>query len=93
MHCDVVRFCKLHEGQAGGFCFVRGCQGGEIVLTTYGRTSGFCIDPIEKKPLQSVFPGYVSVLSFGTARLQPGLQVLPELGHQQSPARDRRLGR
>ena len=37
-----------------------------MVLTTYGRSSGFCIDPIEKKPLNHFYPG-TSVLSFGTA--------------------------
>jgi pyruvate formate lyase activating enzyme len=49
--CDLCpRACKLHEGQRG-LCFVRACQNGEIVLTTYGRSSGYCVDPIEKKPL------------------------------------------
>jgi pyruvate formate lyase activating enzyme len=47
-------------------CFVRGCQGGQVVLLTYGRSSGFCIDPIEKKPLNHFLPGS-AVLSFGTA--------------------------
>jgi pyruvate formate lyase activating enzyme len=47
-------------------CFVRACQEGEVVLTAYGRSSGFCIDPIEKKPLHHFLPG-TSVLSFGTA--------------------------
>ena len=75
------RACRLHEGQRG-FCFVRACQDGELVLTTYGRASGFCVDPIEKKPLYHFLPG-TAVLSFGTARLQPRVQVLPELGHQQ----------
>lgn len=66
VQCDLCpRFCKLHEGQRG-FCFVRACQGGEVVLTTYGRSSGFCIDPIEKKPLNHFLPG-TPVLSFGTA--------------------------
>ena len=37
-----------YDGQRG-FCFVRGVQDGEVVLTSYGRASGFCIDPIEKK--------------------------------------------
>jgi pyruvate formate lyase activating enzyme len=37
-----------------------------MVLTTYGRSSGFCIDPIEKKPLAHFLPG-TPVLSFGTA--------------------------
>jgi pyruvate formate lyase activating enzyme len=45
---------------------VRQRVGAGIVLTTYGRSSGFCIDPIEKKPLNHFFPG-TSVLSFGTA--------------------------
>ena len=66
MECDVCpRACRLHEGQRG-FCFVRACEGGEIVLTTYGRSSGFCVDPIEKKPLNHFLPG-TPVLSFGTA--------------------------
>ena len=66
VQCDLCpRFCQLHEGQRG-FCFVRACQNGEIVLTTYGRSSGFCIDPIEKKPLNHFLPG-TPVLSFGTA--------------------------
>ena len=59
------RFCKLNEGQRG-FCFVRKRLDNQIVLTTYGRSSGFCIDPIEKKPLNHFLPG-TSVLSFGTA--------------------------
>jgi pyruvate formate lyase activating enzyme len=59
------RFCKLNEGQRG-FCFVRKRLHDQIVLTTYGRSSGFCIDPIEKKPLNHFLPG-TSVLSFGTA--------------------------
>lgn len=64
--CDLCpRLCKLHESQRG-LCFVRACEGGEIVLTTYGRSSGFCIDPIEKKPLYHFLPG-TPVLSFGTA--------------------------
>lgn len=59
------RACKLHEGQQG-LCFVRANHQGKIVLTSYGRSSGFCIDPIEKKPLNHFYPGS-SVLSFGTA--------------------------
>ena len=66
IQCDVCpRFCKLHEGQRG-LCFVRARQDDQIVLTTYGRSSGFCIDPIEKKPLNQFLPG-TPVLSFGTA--------------------------
>ena len=66
IQCDLCpRYCKLHEGQRG-LCFVRGRQDNQIVLTTYGRSSGFCIDPIEKKPLNHFLPG-TPVLSFGTA--------------------------
>ena len=59
------RHCTLAEGQRG-FCFVRQNVGGQMILTTYGRSSGFCIDPIEKKPLNHYYPGS-SILSFGTA--------------------------
>ncbi|MBK6906014.1 MAG: AmmeMemoRadiSam system radical SAM enzyme [Rhodocyclaceae bacterium] len=66
IQCDLCpRECKLHEGQRAA-CFVRAMKSGELVLTTYGRSSGFCIDPIEKKPLNHFYPGS-SVLSFGTA--------------------------
>ncbi|MEE8363436.1 MAG: AmmeMemoRadiSam system radical SAM enzyme [Dehalococcoidia bacterium] len=59
------RACRLREGQRG-FCFVRARQGDSLVLTTYGHSSGFCVDPIEKKPLNHFLPG-TPVLSFGTA--------------------------
>lgn len=66
VQCDLCpRECRLKEGQQG-LCFVRACHEGEIVLTTYGRSSGFCVDPIEKKPLNHFLPG-TPVLSFGTA--------------------------
>ena len=66
MQCDLCpRDCRLHEGQRGA-CFVRQRVGDAMVLTTYGRSSGFCIDPIEKKPLNHFYPGS-SILSFGTA--------------------------
>ncbi len=66
IQCDLCpRDCRLHEGQRGA-CFVRKREGDAMVLTTYGRSSGFCIDPIEKKPLNHFYPGS-SVLSFGTA--------------------------
>ena len=66
IQCDVCpRACKLHEGQQG-LCFVRARAGDAIVLTSYGRSSGFCIDPIEKKPLNHYLPG-TPILSFGTA--------------------------
>jgi pyruvate formate lyase activating enzyme len=66
IQCDLCpRDCQLNEGQRG-FCFVRARAGDRMVLTTYGRSSGFCVDPIEKKPLNHFYPG-TSVLSFGTA--------------------------
>ena len=66
IQCDLCpRDCRLAEGQRG-LCFVRQNQGGQMILTTYGRSSGFCLDPIEKKPLAHFYPGS-SVLSFGTA--------------------------
>ncbi len=66
LQCDVCpRECKLRPGQRG-LCFVRASDGDQVVLTTYGRSSGFCIDPIEKKPLNHFLPG-TPVLSFGTA--------------------------
>jgi pyruvate formate lyase activating enzyme len=66
VRCDVCpRYCKLRDGQRG-MCFVRARAGDQIVLTTWGRSSGFCVDPIEKKPLNHFLPGS-AVLSFGTA--------------------------
>jgi pyruvate formate lyase activating enzyme len=66
IQCDLCpRDCRLHEGQRGA-CFVRARSGDAMVLTTYGRSSGFCVDPIEKKPLNHFLPGS-AVFSFGTA--------------------------
>ena len=66
IQCDLCpRDCKLRENQRGA-CFVRQRIGNEMVLATYGRSSGFCIDPVEKKPLNHFLPGS-KVLSFGTA--------------------------
>jgi pyruvate formate lyase activating enzyme len=66
IQCDLCpRYCKLREGQRG-LCFVRAREGDRMVLTTYGRSSGFCVDPIEKKPLNHFLPGS-PILSFGTA--------------------------
>ena len=66
VQCDVCpRACRLHEGQRG-LCFVRGRVDDMVVLTSYGRSSGFCVDPVEKKPLSHFLPG-TPVLSFGTA--------------------------
>jgi AmmeMemoRadiSam system radical SAM enzyme/AmmeMemoRadiSam system protein B/AmmeMemoRadiSam system protein A len=64
--CELCpRACQLKPGDRG-FCFVRENRDGKMVLSTYGRSTGFCIDPIEKKPLHHFYPG-TSVLSFGTA--------------------------
>ena len=66
IQCDLCpRFCRLHDGQRG-LCFVRERAGDRLLLTTYGRSSGYCIDPIEKKPLNHFLPG-TPILSFGTA--------------------------
>lgn len=66
LQCDLCpRHCRLREGQRG-YCFVRAREGDAVVLTTWGRSSGFCLDPIEKKPLAHFHPG-TAVLSFGTA--------------------------
>lgn len=66
LQCDVCpRECVLSDGQRG-LCFVRARAGDTMVLTTYGRSSGFCVDPIEKKPLNHFLPG-TAILSFGTA--------------------------
>lgn len=66
IQCDLCpRACRLKEGQQG-LCFVRARHHHQIVLTTYGRSSGFCVDPVEKKPLYHFLPG-TPILSFGTA--------------------------
>jgi len=66
IQCDVCpRHCRLKEGQRG-LCFVRARHRDALVLTTYGKSSGYCVDPIEKKPLNHFLPG-TPVLSFGTA--------------------------
>ena len=66
MQCDLCpRECRLHDGQRG-LCFVRKREGERMLLTTYGRSSGFCVDPVEKKPLNHFLPGS-AILSFGTA--------------------------
>jgi len=78
------RHCRLGDGQRA-FCFVRQNQGGQLVLTTYGRSSGFCIDPIEKKPLNHFYPG-TSVLSFGTAGCNLGCKFCQN--HDISKARE-----
>ena len=66
LECELCpRACRLRDGQRG-LCFVRARHDDAMVLTTYGRSSGFCVDPIEKKPLNHFLPG-TPVLSFGTA--------------------------
>ncbi len=66
IQCDLCpRECRLHDGQRG-LCFVRERSGDAMVLNTWGRSSGFCVDPVEKKPLNHFYPGS-SILSFGTA--------------------------
>ncbi|MGE0784474.1 MAG: AmmeMemoRadiSam system radical SAM enzyme [Sandaracinaceae bacterium] len=85
VRCELCpRYCTLSEGQRG-FCFVRQAEGGDVVLTTYGRASGFCIDPIEKKPLNHFLPGS-SVLSFGTAGCNLGCKFCQN--HDISKARE-----
>ncbi len=74
--CNVCpRTCELQEGQRG-LCFVRACEDEEVVLTSYGRSSGFCVDPIEKKPLNHFLPG-TPALSFGTGGSQPRSPCAP----------------
>lgn len=66
IQCDICpRACKLNEGQHG-FCFVRARKNDQVVLTTYGLSSGLAVDPVEKKPLNHFLPG-TKVFSFGTA--------------------------
>jgi pyruvate formate lyase activating enzyme len=87
IQCDLCpRFCKLHEGQRG-MCFVRARQNDQIVLTTYGRSSGFCVDPIEKKPLNHFLPG-TPVLSFGTAGCNLACQYCQNWGISKSRETD-----
>ncbi len=66
LQCDICpRHCRLREGQRG-LCYVRQRLDDQVKLVSHGRSSGFCVDPIEKKPLNHFYPG-TSVLSFGTA--------------------------
>ena len=81
------RLCKLQAGQRG-FCFVRQNIEGRMILTTYGRSSGFCIDPIEKKPLNHFYPG-TSVLSFGTAGCNLGCRFCQNWDISKARAFDR----
>jgi len=73
IQCDLCpRFCKMRPGQRG-FCFVRQARDEGMVLTTFGQASGFCADPIEKKPFFHFHPGSTT-WSFGTAGCNLGCQ-------------------
>ncbi|KPK94318.1 hypothetical protein AMJ80_05515 [bacterium SM23_31] len=88
VQCDLCpRYCILNEGQRG-FCFVRMNENNRIVLTTYGRSSGFCVDPIEKKPLNHFYPGS-SILSFGTAGCNLGCKFCQNWDISKSKEMDR----
>src|SRR4026207_41859 len=88
VQCDVCpRACRLHEGQRG-LCVVRGRVDAQIVLAACGRSSGFCVDPIEKKPLNHFLPGS-AVLSFGTAGCNLACKVCPNLDMSKGRALDR----
>jgi len=88
LECDLCpRRCRLKKGQRG-FCFVRSRAGDEMVLTTYGRSSGFCIDPVEKKPLNHFLPG-TPVLSFGTAGCNLGCRFCQNWNISKSRETDR----
>ncbi len=88
IQCDLCpRECRLRDGQRG-FCFVRMRDGDHLVLTTYGRSSGFCIDPVEKKPLNHFYPGS-SVLSFGTAGCNLGCRFCQNWDISKSREMDR----
>jgi pyruvate formate lyase activating enzyme len=88
IQCDLCpRECKLRPDQRG-FCFVRQANDEGMVLTSYGRASGFCIDPIEKKPLNHFYPG-TSVLSFGTAGCNLGCRFCQNWDISKARAIDR----
>jgi pyruvate formate lyase activating enzyme len=88
VQCDLCpRYCKLKDEQRG-FCFVRMNEGKKLVLTTYGRSSGFCVDPIEKKPLNHFYPG-TSILSFGTAGCNLGCKFCQNWDISKSRMMDR----
>lgn len=87
VRCEVCpRECRLREGQRG-FCYVRMREGDALVLDTYGRSSGFCLDPIEKKPLAHFLPG-TSVLSFGTAGCNLGCRYCQNFDISTARAQD-----
>lgn len=91
IQCDLCpRACRLAEGQRA-FCFVREHRDGQMWLTSYGRASGFCLDPIEKKPLNHFYPGS-SVLSFGTAGCNLGCKFCQNWDISKAKEMDRLTG-
>jgi pyruvate formate lyase activating enzyme len=82
------RDCRLRDGQAG-FCFVRENRGGKLVTTAWGRSTGFAVDPIEKKPLAHFLPGS-TVLSFGTAGCNLGCRFCQNWDISKARLSDRR---
>ena len=84
------RECHIPAGSRG-FCFVRANEDGRLVLTTYGRSSGFCIDPIEKKPLNHFLPG-TPVLSLGTAGCNLGCKFCQNWDISKSREMDKLAG-
>ena len=90
--CELCpRMCRMAPGQRG-FCYVRRATDAGIVLDTYGRSSGFCIDPIEKKPLNHFLPG-TAVLSFGTAGCNLGCRFCQNWDISKARQHDRLMDR
>ncbi|MCL2710006.1 MAG: AmmeMemoRadiSam system radical SAM enzyme [Planctomycetaceae bacterium] len=82
-HCDLCpRHCSLSEGQLG-FCGVRTLRNGNVALLSYGQTSGFAVDPIEKKPLNHFYPGS-KILSFGSIGCNLSCRFCQNAGTAQS---------
>jgi pyruvate formate lyase activating enzyme len=84
------RFCRLHEGQAG-FCFIRKAEGGKLLSLGYGKTTGFAVDPVEKKPLNHFLPGS-AILSFGTAGCNLGCRFCQNWDISKARLDDKRSG-
>jgi pyruvate formate lyase activating enzyme len=82
------RDCRIGEGQPG-FCFIRQNRGGRLVTLGYGRSTGFAVDPIEKKPLNHFLPGS-GVLSFGTAGCNLGCRFCQNWDISKAKLADRR---
>lgn len=57
-------YCVIENG-ATGFCAVRLNDNGLLRSLSYGKSTGFAVDPIEKKPFYHFRPG-TTALSFGT---------------------------